>query len=348
LIAGSGALRTEVAPASGWVADFDELAGEVLALLAERVGLRLWLVTRVVEDRQLVVVSHYDAAGGYGLPAGSVLSWPTSLCWQLVAGHGPQVAPRVAAVPSYAAAAAGLPARVAAYVGVPLRRPDGALFGTLCGFDPEPQSDALLTAEPLVRLQARLLATVLAHALAADDHVRRAERAEAEASIDALTGLANRRAWDRVVGSEEARCRRYGHPACVLAVDLDGLKDVNDTHGHAAGDEVLRRAGHALKACARDSDLAARVGGDEFAVLAVETDAVQGARQADRLRTALNRAGVPATVGLGVRSPDRTLTEAWRQADQNMYETKRGSAGNRPRPAPRPRGSDPSDQETRR
>ncbi len=179
----------------------------------------------------MVLVSHYAPKGGYGMPAGSVLIWSASLCYQLVAGHGPRVAPRIADVAPYAAAAAGLPAPVAAYVGVPLQQPDGALFGTLCGFDPEPQSDDLFVAEPLVRLQARLLATVLAHELAADQHVRRAELAEAEASIDVLTGLANRRAWDRIVAREDARCRRYGHPACVLAVDLDGLKVVNDTDG---------------------------------------------------------------------------------------------------------------------
>jgi hypothetical protein len=61
-------------------------------------------------------------------------------------------------------------------------------------------------------------------------------------------------------------------------------------------------------------------------VLLVEADATQGARQADRLRAALHKAGVPATVGLGVRSTDRTLAYAWRQADQNMYETKRRCA----------------------
>ncbi len=336
--------RGEAGSASSAVADFNGLAREVLELLAERVGLRLWLVTRVVEDRQVVLVSHYAPKGGYGMPAGSVLIWSASLCYQLVAGHGPRVAPRIADVAPYAAAAAGLPAPVAAYVGVPLQQPDGALFGTLCGFDPEPQSDDLFVAEPLVRLQARLLATVLAHELAADQHVRRAELAEAEASIDVLTGLANRRAWDRIVAREDARCRRYGHPACVLAVDLDGLKVVNDTDGHAAGDELLRRAGHVLRASARDSDLAARVGGDEFGVLAVEADAAQGARQADRLRAALHNAGVPATVGLGVRSTDRTLADAWRQADQNMYETKRRSALHQRPAAPHPPAADPSGQ----
>jgi hypothetical protein len=82
LIEGSRDPRGEAGSASSLVADFGGLAREVLELLAERVGLRLWLVTRVVEDRQVVLVSHYAAKGGYGMPAGSVLSWSASLCYQ--------------------------------------------------------------------------------------------------------------------------------------------------------------------------------------------------------------------------------------------------------------------------
>ncbi len=323
---GKEEFRSDAAAPSGMVADFRVLARDVLELLADRVGLRLWLVTRVVDDGQLVLVSSYSPQTGYDVPAGAVLSWPASLCFQMVAGPGPRLVPRVADVPPYAAAAAALPAPVAAYVGMPLHRPDGSLFGTLCGFDPEPQPPDLLDAEPLVRLQARLLATVLAHELQAEQQARRAEQAEAQASVDALTGLANRRAWDRLLAREEARCRRYGSPACVLMVDLDGLKRVNDTQGHAAGDELLRQAAQVLAMSARRGDLVARLGGDEFAVLAVETDAAQGARQAERLQVALDDAGVAAAVGLGVRPPASSLVQAWQQADRAMYAAKHRSS----------------------
>lgn len=138
-----------------------------------------------------------------------------------------------------------------------------------------------------------------------------------------MTGLANRRAWDRLSAAEDDRCRRYGHPACVLVVDLDGLKAVNDHSGHAAGDDLLRRAAAVLRAAARRTDLVARVGGDEFGVLAVDIEPADGVAQAERLHAALAVAGIDATVGVAARPPDGnlTLTETWRRA--NMYQHKR-------------------------
>lgn len=102
------------------VADFAALADEVLELLAGQVGLRLWLVTRVVDGGQVVLLSRHGPDGDYGLSPGSVLDWAASLCFQMVAGPGPRVAPRVEDVEQYARAAATAPAPVAAYVGVPL------------------------------------------------------------------------------------------------------------------------------------------------------------------------------------------------------------------------------------
>jgi diguanylate cyclase len=155
---------------------------------------------------------------------------------------------------------------------------------------------------------------------------QRAERAEAEASIDVLTGAASRRQWERTLEIEEQRCARYGHPACVVAIDLDGLKRVNDTSGHQAGDDLLRSTAGALTSATRAIDVVARVGGDEFAVLAVDTDLVTGRVLAARLSEALANAGVPASLGLAERTPEAGLAEAWSQADDRMYSTKRRRA----------------------
>src|SRR6185436_6174248 len=102
-----------------------------------------------------------DARDGDALAEGSVLSWSGSLCRQMVAGSGPVVAPQVDEVPAYARAANRQHMDIEAYVGVPLRLADGGIFGSLCGFDPEPQADALLAAQPTIELAGRLLATVL-------------------------------------------------------------------------------------------------------------------------------------------------------------------------------------------
>jgi diguanylate cyclase (GGDEF)-like protein len=111
----------------------------------------------------------------------------------------------------------------------------------------------------------------------------RAERAELIdlASRDALTGLLNRRAFDAELQREWALAVRDGIDSFVLIADLDDFKTLNDRHGHAAGDEVLRRFAAALSRAARRTDIVARIGGDEFAVLLVRCDeqAVHGFKQ---------------------------------------------------------------------
>ena len=103
--------------------------------------------------------------------------------------------------------------------------------------------------------------------LAAAQKERELERAAAESMIDELTGLYNRRGWNRFLAVEESRHRRYGHPASLVPIDMDGLKPINDLKGHHAGDIVLHKAAEAISSVIRKTDVAARLGGDEFAIL---------------------------------------------------------------------------------
>ena len=323
-------------------ADFNAAAQQVLDTLKAASGMQLWMITRVVGGDQIVLLAEHTAEQtaeqtaehtsgdstkgspkGFGVGPGQVLPWGTSLCRVMAAGRGPHIAPSVAEVPAYAAAVNGRKAGVQAYVGMPLRHADGQLLGTLCAFDTRPQPETLRALEPHVHLKARLLATLLVLELEGLEHQRRTERAQVAAGVDALTGLANRRAWDEALEREEARCRRYGQPACVVVVDLDGLKQVNDTRGHLAGDELLRACAHQLRQHARSGDLIARLGGDEFAVLLVECTAEGGQRELARLRRELGSAGIAASAGLGVRRPEVGLATAWQEADEAMYREKR-------------------------
>ena len=254
----------------------------MLEHLQDRLGMRLWLVTRAAGEHQVVLEAR-DAPQGYGIAPGSVLSWGGSLCAAMVAGDGPHVAPRVADVPAFAAAPNRRTATIEAYVGVPLLRPDGEVFGTLCGFDPEPQDDRLDDAEDLVLLQARLLSTLLHLELSNEELHRRAERAETVASTDVLTGLGNRRGWQAVLEAEETRCQRYGHPASVLVIDLDDLKVLNDSQGHAAGDDLLRTAATVLRRTLEEQRLR-RPGGRRR---------VRGARRGDRAPRRGDGGGAP-------------------------------------------------------
>jgi diguanylate cyclase (GGDEF)-like protein len=115
-----------------------------------------------------------------------------------------------------------------------------------------------------------------------------AERLATLANTDPLTGLANRRYLLDHLEREVERARRYRRPLSLVYIDLDGFKAVNDRHGHLFGDEVLKGAATAMRAMLRSTDLMARIGGDEFAILMPETALVGAANATGKLRRALN------------------------------------------------------------
>lgn len=300
--------------------NFDMAARAALSFLHKRLGFELWMVTRTQGDDWIVL---HAEDHGYDVKDGTVFRWADSFCSRMVQGQGPRIAPRSAEVPAYASAAIGRQVPIAAYVGVPLTGTDGTLFGTLCAIDPHTQAESIHQELELVEMIAGLLSALLRAETQHAAEARRAERVQAEALSDALTGLFNRRGWTRLLAGEEERCRRYGHPAAVFAIDLDDLKAVNDSRGHFAGDELLARAGSALATAARGSDVAARVGGDEFTLLAVECDPTASALLLERLRVALEDSGVKASIGVSMRDPARGLQHAWEQADIALYANKR-------------------------
>lgn len=161
-------------------------------------------------------------------------------------------------------------------------------------------------------------------------HVSEATLAE-EAREDALTGLANRRAFDEALGEAFARMRRLGESVLLFMLDIDHFKRVNDTHGHAAGDEVLRTIGRTIASGVREVDKAFRIGGEEFAVLVIGTDVPGAQVVAERLRAAIaarpvatERAAVPVTTSIGIALADSTMQPAQllEAADAALYAAK--------------------------
>lgn len=300
--------------------DFETAGRAVLAFLHRRLGFDLWMLTRT-EGADWIVLQSEDH--GYGIEPGTVFSWADSFCSEMVKGNGPNIAPRSELVPAYAAAPIGRQIQIKAYVGLPLVRADGSLFGTLCAIHPSPQPESIVDEQALVELLVAMLSTILQADLRATEEARRAERLEAEALTDALTHLYNRRGWDRLLTSEEERCRRFGHSAAILIADLEKMKQVNDNEGHAAGDAHIVRAGAALRNAARSLDIVARLGGDEFGILSAECDCVGGEALLNRVRAALAEANVKASVGLALREPSVGLKGAWEAADRQMYKEKR-------------------------
>jgi len=152
---------------------------------------------------------------------------------------------------------------------------------------------------------------------------RRETQAKQEGMTDMLTALLNRRGWDQAVKEAEARCRKENLNACVIVVDLDGLKRINDTEGHAKGDDLIRRASNALRAAARREDVLARLGGDEFACLSVGCVPEHANLVLKRLSQSLQKASVPASLGYAMRDLAGSIGAAFQEADQAMYTHKR-------------------------
>ena len=165
------------------------------------------------------------------------------------------------------------------------------------------------------------------------ERVERDRRTRHEADTDVLTGLANRRALERTLDAALARAGGRGRAVALLMLDLDGFKAVNDTHGHAAGDEALREVARRLRRSVRERDLVARLGGDEFVV--VLTDLGGRARavedSVDRIREALSdpivfrdaslRLG--AAIGIATFPGDgATTADLLAHADRGMYAAK--------------------------
>lgn len=300
--------------------DFATASQAVLQLLHQRIGFDLWMVTRVAGNDWIVlqVEDH-----GYGVEPGTTLQWADSFCSEMVKGNGPCIAPQSDRVEVYKHAPINQRVKIAAYVGMPLCDKNGNLFGTLCGIHPQPLPTSLEAELPLVETLARLLGSLLDAELSTQQARRHAERAEIEAQTDALTGLYNRRGWDQLLRLEEQRCQQFGCPASVIVVDLDDLKQINDQFGHAIGDEHLKRFADTLSRVLRKEDIAARIGGDEFAILGVEMDGrgVQGL--IERLNVALASTQIKASLGVAVRTPSEGLVMAWQRADLEMYRQKR-------------------------
>jgi diguanylate cyclase (GGDEF)-like protein len=201
------------------------------------------------------------------------------------------------------------------YAGCPLRAPDGSPLGTLCVIDHEPREVSEEDAGVLVDL-ARMLELEL--------------KSLALATVDELTNLTNRRGFDASAEHTIAMCRRVGEPATLLYFDLDDFKSVNDALGHAAGDRVLRTFARHLRETFRDSDVVARVGGDEFCVLltSATTEHVQRPLSLlkGRLKTREDEPLVSFSVGIAPYDPSRhaTVSALVEEADQRMYRDKRG------------------------
>ena len=206
--------------------------------------------------------------------------------------------------------------RIRFYAGAPIDSPSGNKVGTLCVIDRKPRD---LSPEDLETL--RDLADMIEKEVAAIQL----------ATSDTLTHLRNRRGFMLVARQVLNFAKRASKPACLIFVDLDGMKRINDELGHDAGDRALIHTANLLSTTFRDSDIAARLAGDEFCVLLSGSSALAARAAADRLLAAVeehNRESDPAialSIGLADWDPDtdESLDALMKRADSEMYRHKR-------------------------
>ncbi len=199
---------------------------------------------------------------------------------------------------------------------------DGQVVGSITALDVTGRPFTYWSSE-LAEVSARLVAKLVLRERAA----RLLARA---ANTDALTGLANRHAFNAAVESRQATAKRGAGFIALLYVDLDGFKQVNDRYGHLAGDQVLVVVGERLSEAVRDADVVARVGGDEFCILAAVADADAATRLGDRISAMLSElitvdgqdVTIGATVGIAVAADNSSTGDLVKAADSLVIRMK--------------------------
>lgn len=298
--------------------DFTQASRAVLQYVQDRIPLDFWAVSRVVDGKQVYLQVSSDEVG----PApGDSTRWEATLCQAMWETDAPRVVPDVDEVAVYSRRREQHQMPVRAHVGIPLLRADGELFGTVCGVNRATTADleghtALL----------ELLGDLLSHVLSAEQQnqalARELDATRRQADTDPMTGILNRRAWQRLCAAEETRHRMLGDHLSVIVVDLDDLKSVNDLQGHLAGDELILLTATVLEQTSRAADATARLGGDEFAILCPRTTGQQVQRVSTRIRTAFDAVGIRASLGAATMDHDGNLVDTLARADRAMYAAK--------------------------
>ncbi|MBA3233013.1 MAG: GGDEF domain-containing protein [Propionibacteriales bacterium] len=319
----SSAAHLTTKPGSGL---FSQASMRVVAELNRRHVDMTWSVSRVDHGHQV----HLHVAGDI-FAAGTTVEWDDTLCKRMLAG-GAHIVPDTMADSNYADSA--LVEHIRGYAGMPITNPDGETFGVLCGLRRDPLPGDLDVDVEMLGLLGGLLSDLLATARLVDASASKEQSALIQAQTDHLTGLTNRRGWDLALRQAELAVSSYGDHVTVVVMDIDRLKHVNDTEGHAVGDDMLRDAARVLRELVRRDDVVARVGGDEFAILFIGLGDDEATARLGQLRAELDNAEVAASLGMATATQAIELMSLVSAADQRMYVDKRQRRAARVSPEP--------------
>ncbi|MEJ5056865.1 MULTISPECIES: sensor domain-containing diguanylate cyclase [unclassified Pseudomonas] len=318
----------------------EQLTRPFLSLLSKVTGMESTYLTTIDTDEGVQRVEFARNVGDMVIPEGLVVPWTDTLCKRAL-DENRLYSDNVAECWSDSVAAASL--GIKTYVSAPIRAQDGQLLGTVCA-----ASSDRVACSPEVKPLLMLLSGLLGYSLERGRLVERLQAANAEltklALTDPLTGLSNRRAILNDAARLFALAQRENKYILVGVIDLDGFKLINDTHGHLAGDQLLRGVAAQLQNGLRSSDIVGRTGGDEFIVIALGTPSEHSdlakdmQHAAELLQDRLSKATIGryelghglgdiqytgASVGVVAVLPGSvTVDEATKLADREMYKVK--------------------------
>jgi diguanylate cyclase (GGDEF)-like protein len=269
------------------------------------------LVSIVTDERQ-----HFAGLCGIAQPWADARETPLShsFCQHVVANGVPLVIEDAREDPVLCTNLAIADLGVIAYAGFPIVAPTGHVLGSLCAIDSTPRTWSV---EHLAALAD--IAALVGSELERRDLLR---RLAIDARTDALTGMANRRAWDDRLPAALRSAERLGHPVSVVLLDIDYFKSFNDLHGHPSGDGALREIGLRWRALTRDIDVLARIGGEEFGLVLPGCTADEAVVVADRLRAEMPT-GLTVSAGVTAWTGAQSAEQIVAEADRALYRAKR-------------------------
>lgn len=292
-------------------------------IMADIMGVPAALVMRVRDEANLEVFVSSQTAGNIFAQGETVERDAGVLCEQAIDSGKMLVVPNAAEDTTFSDSPTVRRGMVS-YLGLPLVWPDGRAFGSICVMD----SQANRYSARFERLITQFQEIINLHlALLFQQHELK-ERTRR----DALTGACTRREFFETGRAELKRARRYGHPICVLLLDFDHFKHINDQYGHAAGDQVLKVLSRRVMDSLRSSDRYYRFGGEEFVIILPHSEIADALLVAERIRVLVETRPVefgeftiPVTLSIGIsclEGAGETLDDVVAKSDRALYMAK--------------------------
>lgn len=315
--------------------DLESLTRPLLEMLEAVTGLESTYLTEIDLGEGKQSIRYARNVAELQIPEGISVDWSDTLCRRAM-DEGRMYTDNVADCWGDSDAARALGIRT--YLSSPVRTPSGSLYGTLCAASGT-QKPCVPGSEQLIAFFAMLIAEHVEREQLVQQLQQANQELSRQALSDPLTGQLNRRALMLELPLLFSLSARAGHPVLVAFIDLDGFKQINDTHGHEAGDLLLTTVAERLGLALRSGDLLARVGGDEFVVVGMGPLPDEEAQELAVLRfqrrlfeQSVLQLPLPAqtlhypgaSVGVVAVNPAETsIEEALRLADASMYAVKR-------------------------